>query len=263
MISVAEDSCSEGTNALVAILTKSGSARLEPLLSQAQVADVLAFLECKKVIADGHSFRPTDAPEEVPLAEYSLHDVLSAPHLAPLMNDPTVLKIARAYLGCCPTISAVNLQWSFPATGKANDVQYFHRDPDDWRFLKLFIYLTEVNESTGPHEFVLGSHRSSGRVFSRPYSPEEIELTYGSENVAKIVGTEGTTFIEDTWGIHRGQAPIAGPRLLFQVQYSILPIMKFKYAPLPIPSLIGFDRYVNRLLIVPSESDKSQARSEA
>ena len=166
-----------------------------------------------------------------------------------MINNAAVLSIARAYLGCCPTISGIYLQWSFPARHQTADVQYFHRDPDDWRFLKLFVYLTDVDEESGPHEFVLGSHRSSGRIFSKPYAEEEVERVYGRDQIIKITGPKGTTFIEDTWGIHRGRVPLARPRLLLQVQYSVLPIMKLAYQPIAMPGANYIDRYVNRLLI--------------
>jgi hypothetical protein len=128
-------------------------------------------------------------------------------------------------------------------------VQCFHRDPDDWRFFKLFVYLTDVDDHSGPHEFIAGSHRSSGRIFSKPYTEEEVERVYGQKRIIKIVGPKGTTFVADTWGVHRGQVPTTQPRLLLQVQYSILPILKYNYRPVPIPNAELFDRYTNRLLV--------------
>ncbi len=41
-------------------------------------------------------------------------------------------------------------------------MQYFHRDPDDFRFLTLFIYLTDVSPSAGPHQVIPGSHFLAG-----------------------------------------------------------------------------------------------------
>jgi hypothetical protein len=128
-------------------------------------------------------------------------------------------------------------------------VEYFHRDPDDWRFLKLFIYLTDVDEQSGPHEFVTGSHHSSGRILSKPYINEELEYSYGRKSMVKITGPKGTTFIEDTWGVHRGNMPITRPRLLLQVEYSLLPVMKWNYRPFPILEARLFDHYTNRLLV--------------
>ena len=229
-------------------LQRSGSICLEPLLSQTQIAEMVSFLQNRNLSANGRFFRADQAPADLSLATYPLGDVVSCPHVLSLINNGTVLGIASAYLGCCPTISSIYLQWSFPERDQAADVQCFHRDPDDWRFLKLFMYLTEVDEESGPHEFVIGSHRSSGRIFSKPYSEEEVERAYGRDHIIKITGPKGTTFIEDTWGIHRGRVPVARPRLLLQVQYSILPIMKLEYRPMSLPDVSGYDSYVNRFL---------------
>jgi hypothetical protein len=65
----------------------------------------------------------------------------------------------------------------------------------------------------------------------------------------KIIGPKGTAFIADTWGVHKGHMPIARPRLLLQIQYSILPVMKFEYEPVRAPNAEQFNRYTNRLVL--------------
>jgi hypothetical protein len=113
----------------------------------------------------------------------------------------------------------------------------------------LFVYLTDVDERSGPHEFIADSHRSSGRIFSKPYTAEEVQRLYGRERMIKILGPKGRTFIADTWGIHKGQVPVSKARLLLQIQYSILPIFKYDYRPIAVATAEPFDRYTNRLLI--------------
>lgn len=234
---------------ILTALQQQGWVCLEPLLSPLQITEIQTFLAEKKVISGDRSFLASEAPDDVLWAGYSLIDILSCPHVISLMNNAEVLRIARAYLGCSPTISGIGLNWSFPSSGQVVDVQCFHRDPDDWRFFKLFVYLTDVDDHSGPHEFIAGSHRSSGRIFSKPYTEEEVERVYGHKRIIKIVGPKGTTFVADTWGVHRGQVPTTQPRLLLQVQYSILPILKYNYRPVPIPNAELFDRYTNRLLV--------------
>jgi hypothetical protein len=234
---------------IAACLERDGCVSLEPVLSQLQIDEILAFLDKKKVVSGGRSFVLSRVPNDVLRAAYSLRDVLQCPHLLSLMNNSKVLRIARNYLGCTPTISGLGLHWSFPQRDSVVDVQCFHRDPDDWRFLKLFVYLTDVDEQSGPHEFVARSHRSSGRIFSRPYTEQEVERSYGCDHVFKMVGVKGTNFLADTWGIHRGNVPVSRPRLLLQIEYSILPIMKFEYRPLRLPRAENYDRHINRLLL--------------
>jgi hypothetical protein len=74
---------------------------------------------------------------------------------------------------------------------------------------------------------VRGTHRHKRRrslleqFIVRRYTDEEIRAAYGDERIVTIEGPAGTGFIEDTTCIHKGTAPIAGRRLLLQVQYAL------------------------------------------
>ena len=82
------------------------------------------------------------------MASFPTSTVLSCPHVMAVANDPRILALAGTYLGCKPTISQIEMGWSYPAdAGQARYTQVFHRDYDDWRFLKLFVYLTAVYAS--------------------------------------------------------------------------------------------------------------------
>lgn len=66
-----------------------------------------------------------------------------------------------------------------------------------------------------------------------------------------LTGSKGSSFIEDTYGIHKGQLPLEGKRLLLQIQYSYLPLHVEKYLPQKIDNQDEylFDNYINRLII--------------
>lgn len=70
-----------------------------------------------------------------------------------IANDLAVLSIVQDYLGATPTISIL-ICWSIPKDGVAKDAQLFHRDVSDYKFVKLFIYLTDVVEESGPHLYI-------------------------------------------------------------------------------------------------------------
>jgi hypothetical protein len=103
---------------------------------------------------------------------------------------------------------------------------------DDWRFLKLFIYLTDVDEGGGPHCYVRTSHTSAFGWTAKAYTQAELEGRFGADKVTTVTGPKGTTFMADTLGVHRGVAPVTRPRLILQVQYSLLPVFAFLYQPL-------------------------------
>lgn len=201
-------------------------------LDEARLAAIRTYLRTQPMVSpDGRHFTEDCVPADVQIATYPLATVLNCPHVVELMNAAPSLALARAYLGCAPTISSIRMDWSFAGGAGPNDVQRFHRDHDDWAFLKYFLYLTDVDDSTGPHEFALGSHRTSGRMSAGPYADEEVAARFGKNNLIRIVGRRGTCFYEDTWGVHKGAVPRSGARLMFQVQYSVLPVFKYQYCP--------------------------------
>jgi len=116
------------------------------------------------------SYRPETPPykplsdarhPESHIAHHNHIDIINAPYLLQIANDPLILDIAASFLGCKPTIGYMAVWWSYPTIKRAQQAEKFHRDVDDWRFLKLFIYLTDVNDKNGPHIYVTHSSTSN------------------------------------------------------------------------------------------------------
>lgn len=128
------------------------------------------------------------------------------------------LKISAAYFGCKCVIDSVDVWWSFPSDGDPFQAENFHRDKDSSEFLKWFVYLTDVNEFSGPHELALGSLNSGKYTGGLRYKDYQI---YDHFKTKKFFGIKGTNFMENTYSLHRGYKPRKGERLLFQVRYSI------------------------------------------
>lgn len=219
------------------------------LVTPEWVDRIHAYLNGKDVAAKGRTMRLDQVTPDIGIADYSLRTVMSCPAIAELINAPEVLGLAGAYLGCSPTLSSLGLRWSFPSKAEATDVQRFHRDPDDWRFVKLFIYLTDVDANSGPHVYVQGSHRTNVERRARSYNLDEICQTYGAQAPMTVTGPRGTAFMADTAGIHMGHPPSDRPRLMLVAQYSLLPVFAFNYHPLVLRMSAPVDRYINRLLI--------------
>lgn len=230
-------------------LKRKGLVALPALVTPEWADQVRTYLDGKNVVVKGQTVPLDQIANDVTIADYSLLTVMSCPLIVALINAPEVLSLAGAYLGCCPTLSSVGLRWSFPSAAEATDVQRFHRDPDDWRFVKLFVYLTDVDENSGPHVYVQGSHRASVALRARSHDLTQIEKTYGPKAAITVTGPRGTAFMADTAGIHMGMPPSNQPRLMLVAQYSLLPIFAFKYNPLDLHPRPQVDPYVNRLLI--------------
>ena len=136
------------------------------------------------------------------------------------MADESILRLAQDYLGAAPLQNLVAGRWSAPGGGSASAAaQLFHFDLDRPRFLKLFVYLTDVDSDTGPHAFVRGTHRDLPAAFrvDRRYSDDEVELAFPGK-VVRLPGPRGTVFLADTRGLHKGEPVIRGHRLVFQLE---------------------------------------------
>jgi len=225
-------------------LQKRGIVNLPALVSERDARTMAEYFASHNPPAPNAGIGPTKA-----LAPYSLETVLNCPGLLDLINHPRVLRLAAQYLGCTPTLSSVGVRWSLPGVARPDDIQSFHRGYDDWHSVKLFVYLTNVGPSSGPHIYVRGSHRVAGRLHARPYTETELEAMFGIDCISVMTGLAGTTFMADVYGVHRGAPPTDQPRLMLQAQYSLLPVFAFLYEPISISPVRHIDRYINRLLL--------------
>lgn len=196
---------------------------------------------------------PDQAPAGTHVAHFRPEVVVNAPHALAIANDPAVLEAVQAALGCKPTISYMAAWWSIAGDGQAQHAELFHRDYDDWRFIKLFVYLTDVDAGAGPHIYVRGSHREDRLMPIRRYSDAEVEGAFGRERFVQFEGPAGTSFLENTFGFHRGLPARQTPRLIFQVVYCQGPILYGPPRPIAeagrVAQGLTLDPYVNRVYL--------------
>ena len=107
--------------------------------------------------------------------QYFFKDAVNWPSVRNIIYNATVLKIAKEYLGNEPVSQNVSIWWSFakPESVKSN-VYNFHYDIDNLKFIKLFTYLTPVDENNGPHIIYPGTHKTKTLLQKRYRSvPDE------------------------------------------------------------------------------------------
>jgi hypothetical protein len=247
-------SASEKVDKLVQDIRQDGIAFLPGFVAPDTIARIKAHLQGaslrERFPPCRTNFTIENVPTNVHVAEYSTEHVVRSPDVLALANHPRLVDAAGRYLGCKPTISNIGIWWSLPADGTAQEAENYHRDVDDWRFVKFFLYLTDVDEAAGPHCFVRGSHRSTRFLRIRRIKDEEVTKIFPKGAQLHHVGKSGYAFMEETYCLHKGQPPIGGRRLLLQVEYSVNPIAVYKYRP----SSLSFenptiDPYVNRLFL--------------
>lgn len=161
----------------------------------------------------------------------NMTDLLNLSSFQDLSLDQTILKIAQNYLHAPPIHVQTNCWWVSPIKNQSSqelseNAQLFHRDKEYLRFLKVFIYLNDVNELNGPHTYVPQSHLSTLNYFGEMnkivnrFSDNEI-INSGLYNKQKaFTGKKGTVIFEDTYGFHKGSPVIKGHRLMLQLEYA-------------------------------------------
>jgi hypothetical protein len=211
-------------------LGRAGLVDLGRLLSAAQCDEIRTYFADKDVI---DHYRPERAPFKPhgegrhPACHVGYHrdeDVVAAPYLLAIANDPKIVDAMHCYFGCRPVISYLAAWWSYPTGVGPQQAENFHRDVDDWSFIKLFVYLTDVDAESGPHVYVRASAGSPRLNAIRRFRDEEVVAAFGEEALAVQTAEAGSAFLENTFGLHKGTQVQRGTRLIFQAVYSLNPV---------------------------------------
>ena len=150
-----------------------------------------------------------------------------------LIFDPCIIQICENYFESRACLSNIDLWWT-PVRKRASikneiankSAQFFHFDLDRIKWLKFFIYLTDVTLDDGPHEYIEGTNnvsRKEKKFLKEGYKrikDEKIYNYYNSSSIKKILGKKGTIFVGDTSCFHRGSPPVKNDRLLLVIEYS-------------------------------------------
>ncbi|TWF57025.1 hypothetical protein [Neorhizobium alkalisoli] len=158
-------------------------------------------------------------------------------------DDPLLIDVARHYLGAQARLITTRIWWSFPTEASEADrhlasLDKFHFDLDDWRMIKFFFNLVDVDDTTGPHVFVRGSH--ARRKAKHQYTllvghpAEEVLDYYGSGSPVTLTGPAGSGFVEDPFGFHMGTVPTAKPRLMMEVGFGVSPPSRRRFHGEPV-----------------------------
>jgi ectoine hydroxylase-related dioxygenase (phytanoyl-CoA dioxygenase family) len=144
------------------------------------------------------------------------------------MSDERILEIVKEYFGREPILDMVHMWWStsFSQNASKEAAQWFHFDLDRMNWLKVFVYLTDVKMTNGPHCYVEGSHKTGNKpqeLLDRGYeriSDSEIRKHYKESKIKYLTGLKGEIFIGNTKAWHKGTNLKEGNRLILQLQFT-------------------------------------------
>lgn len=169
--------------------------------------------------------------ERLESGTFWLRDLDQATHselLGSLAFDPYILAMVTRYFGCTPVHVQTNTWLSFAGRGDksqlSSSAQLYHQDKEFTKFLKVFIYLTDVGADNGPHCYVDGSHIDElftrGVPFSTRLTDDEVLKYFDATRLKSVTGSAGTIIFGDTSAVHKGLPVTGGYRCILQFEYA-------------------------------------------
>ncbi len=140
-----------------------------------------------------------------------------------LAQDIDILRIAAEYLEAPPVLNHPESWFSFPVKNvQKESAKNWHWDCDGIKWIKVFVYINNVDVTNGPHAFVEKSHMNwKVNDKSTRVTEDQILSAYGQKAIKSFTAVRGTVIFEDTRGFHRGTPLLAGHRLVLQLQFNM------------------------------------------
>lgn len=134
--------------------------------------------------------------------------------------EPPLLEVISAYFGMYARFRELIANIALPVTegSRATGSQRWHRDPGVGRICKAFLYLTDVDEKSGPFTYFAGSqpggqlqrllpHRffGKGSYYPPDGAVEGLLKKHGAQDRVRVnTGPAGMVIFCNTMGLHKG-----------------------------------------------------------
>jgi hypothetical protein len=162
---------------------------------------------------------------------------LDSPWLRLALSEE-ILGVVNSYRDQLITLYYLDNWFTPPFAGADQRVasQRWHRDPEEEHVVKVFVYFSDVDEGSGPFEYVKGSPTgkrygdllpwAEGKSSRHPHEEQILEATAPEDRVT-LTGPRGTMIFCDTSGFHRGGFARTKPRVMYASTY-VSPAGKLK-----------------------------------
>jgi len=147
----------------------------------------------------------------------------------PVCLAPGILDVVNGYVGQFSKFFYYSLHVTLPVTAgeEPRNSQNWHRDPEDKKMCKFFIYLNDVDETSGPFMYVQKSNIGGRWRDLYPQRPPAgsyppiggVDAVVPKEDILVCTGKAGTVIFADTSGFHKGGYATAKERIMFMAGY--------------------------------------------
>lgn len=246
---------SPATSAVAADLRRHGYARADGLLD----ADSLAALDRATDTIGAPSSGETVFGAHKDIWRHLIDAAMvdgSLPADSPfarLALQPPLLAALAEYYGELPRLDYVTITHSRPAEGELRYSQLWHRDYDDTRVVKLFVYLTDVEENDGPFTFIPGPQSDRVGFSRRSHRPDaDIAAATDLGAAVRMTGPRLSAFLVETSRcLHMGSRVAPGhERLMYTATFISAPRI-YPERPHPFFRLAGSETAVERRVLLP------------
>jgi len=148
-------------------------------------------------------------------------------HINNNLISESFVNIAKKYLNTNNLTCKIECYISNPLKTNHEEMkknaQFYHYDCDYKKFLKIFIYLNDVDTESGPHVYIQKTHKKKffKHILAERINDEEVLKFYGNENQIIFTKDEGSVIIEDTFGLHKGEVPKSKSRYVLIIEYGV------------------------------------------
>jgi hypothetical protein len=149
---------------------------------------------------------------------------------ARLALNNNVLDIANGYLRLSARLRYYNVWYTFATKTSARESQLWHFDREDNYILKVFLYLRDVDEGTGPFTYAPGTHRKGINWNRQPEyflednvrrsTDDQMNAVIPREEWITATGKKGTIVFADTRGFHKGGEARTHNRLMYTCMFT-------------------------------------------
>jgi hypothetical protein len=147
--------------------------------------------------------------------------------------QPEILNMANSYFGMLTKLQYYNGWHTFPTQAPPRESQLWHRDPEDRYVLKMFVYLTDVDEGAGPLTYAPGTHAQGtvktavesrlvreGQVKAYRSDDAQMNAVVPRRQWITAIGPKGTVVLADTRGYHKGGLARERERILYTCMFA-------------------------------------------
>lgn len=146
-------------------------------------------------------------------------------------SNRDILDILETYEGRKIKLKFTMANYLIPKEGNKGSGAGWHRDAPRRKQTKAFLYLTDVDSTSGPFQFIKGTHKPLDvlkhqvmgllHMDQKRITDEEVEtiLKNPKYSITEVTAKAGDLILADTRAIHRGKPIVQGERIALTNYY--------------------------------------------